>query len=45
MKRKNYKTEELEEGIQRDVMVYILHQVKDTKGLTRLLDNLGGLNG
>jgi hypothetical protein len=45
MKRKNYKIEELEEGIQRDVMVYILHQVKDTKGLTHLLDNLGGLNG
>ena len=45
MKHKNFKIEELEEGIQRDVMVYILHQVKGTKGLTQLLDNVGGLNG
>ena len=45
MRHKNHKIEELKEGIQRDVMVYILHQVKDTKGLTHLLDNLGGLNG
>ena len=32
----NFKIEELGEGIQRDVMVYILHQVKGTKGLTHL---------
>ena len=45
MRHKNHKIEELKEGIQRDVMVYILHQVKDAKGLTHLLENLGGLNG
>ena len=45
MRNRNFKIEELEEGIQRDVMVYILHQVKGTKGLTQLLDNVGGLNG
>ena len=39
MRHKNHKIEELKKGIQRDVMVYILHQVKDTKGLTHLLDN------
>ena len=45
MRNRNFKIEELGEGIQRDVMVYILHQVKGTKGLTQLLDNVGGLNG
>lgn len=45
MRNRNFKIEELGEGIQRDVMVYILHQVKGAKGLTHLLDNVGGLNG
>ena len=45
MRNRNFKIEELGEGIQRDVMVSILHQVKGTKGLTHLLDNVGGLNG
>ena len=30
------KIKQLEKGLQRDVMMFILHQVKNTKGLTNL---------
>ena len=38
------KIKELEKGLQRDVMMFILHQVKNTKGLTNLLKKKGGMN-
>ena len=38
------KIKELENGLQRDVMMFILHQVKNTKGLTNLLKSKGGMN-
>lgn len=38
------KIKELENGLQRDVMMFILHQVKNTKGLTNLLKKKGGMN-
>ena len=38
------KIKELENGLQRDVMMFILHLVKNTKGLTNLLKSKGGMN-
>ena len=38
------KIKELENGLQREVMMFILHQVKNTKGLTNLLKSKGGMN-
>ena len=38
------KIKELENSLQRDVMMFILHQVKNTKGLTNLLKKKGGMN-
>ena len=38
------KIKELENGLQREVMMFILHQVKNTKGLTNLLKKKGGMN-
>ena len=38
------KIKELENGLQREVMMIILHQVKNTKGLTNLLKKKGGMN-
>ena len=45
MNNKREKTPEMKEGMEKELMKFILSSVKNTKGLTSYLDKYAGING